>query len=191
MTNESQSLDVQLKDVLRAYRDSFTNKTYSEENDDSDPLMEVFGLTPDRKRENRQYWGRELGMCWQLLVTKVLSYSSLEYKPAIKIGSDEPCDCCVGRDAIDTKYRIGSGDSGTLKKFKGYGKLLRDRGYQPVLLIVREDNLTAAITACVNGGWTVLQGQSSFDYVERIAGFDLREWLMECSSQKEFFVNRV
>ena len=148
-------LDTRLKDVLRAYRDSFSMKTYSEENDDSDALMDVFGITPDRKRENRQYWGRELGMCWQLLVTNVLSHHRKEYAPAIKVGDDEPCDCCVAKDAIDTKYRIGSGDSGTLKKFKSYGKLLKDSGYRPVLLIVREDNLAAAITACTTGGWTV------------------------------------
>ncbi len=116
MAKKSLSLDTKLKHVLRAYRDSFSMKTYSEENDDRDPIMDVFGSTPDRKRENRQYWGRELGMCWQLLVTNVLSHHCTEYSPAIKLGDDEPCDCCVGKDAIDTKYRIGSGDSGTLKK---------------------------------------------------------------------------
>jgi hypothetical protein len=166
-------------------------KAYSEENDDSDPLMEVFGITPDRKRENRQYWGRELGMCWQLLVTNVLSHHRKVYSPAIKIGGDEPCDCCVGKDAIDTKYRIGSGDSGTLKKFKSYGKLLKERGYRPVLLIVREDNLAAAMTACATGGWTVLQGQATFDYIKQLSGFDLREWLESCKKSGEFFINRV
>ncbi|MHB1423170.1 MAG: hypothetical protein ACYC3I_08250 [Gemmataceae bacterium] len=67
MAKKALTLDTKLKDVLRAYRDSFSMKTYSEGNNDPDPLMEVFGITPDRKRENRQYWGRELGMCWQLL----------------------------------------------------------------------------------------------------------------------------
>ena len=103
MTQDARSLDDTLKDVLRAYRDSFAIKTYSEENDDPDPLMDVFGITPDRKRENRQYWGRELGVCWQLLVTNVFSHHAQDYAPAFKIGSDEPCDCCVGQDAIDTK----------------------------------------------------------------------------------------
>ena len=125
--------------------------------------MDVFGITPSLKRENRQYWGRELGMCWQLLVTQLLSHNCRNYAPALRMGVDEPCDCCVGSDAIDTKYRIGSGDSGTLKKFKSYGKLLVQRGLRPVLLIVREDNLNAAMTACVTGGWTVLQGQQTFD----------------------------
>ena len=47
MAKKALSLDVKLKDVLRAYRDSFSMKTYSEENDDPDPLMDVFGITPD------------------------------------------------------------------------------------------------------------------------------------------------
>ncbi|HWG43204.1 MAG TPA: hypothetical protein VN688_10495 [Gemmataceae bacterium] len=191
MAKKELSLDTKLKDVLRAYRDSFSMKTYSEENDELDPLMDVFGITPDQKRENRQYWGRELGMCWQLLVTNVLSHHCKEYAPAIKIGDDEPCDCRVGTDAIDTKYRIGSGDSGTLKKFKSYGKLLKEREYRPVLLIVREDNLRAAVTACNRGGWTVFQGQATFDYIKDLSGFDLFAWLGTCKQTDDFFINRT
>lgn len=166
-------------------------KTYSEENDDPDLLMDVFGITPDRKRENRQYWGRELGMCWQLLVTNVLSHHCKEYAPAIRIGDDEPCDCCVGEEAIDTKYRVGSGDSGTLKKFKSYAKLLTERGYRPLLLIVREDNLKSAIKACTKGGWTVLQGRATFDYIEKLSGFDLTVWLKSCKNRREFFIDKA
>lgn len=191
MAKQKRSLDTMLKDVLRAYRDSFAMKTYSEENDDPDPLMDVFGITSDRKRENRQYWGRELGMCWQLLVTNVLSHHCKEYAPAIKVGEEEPCDCCVGEDAIDTKYRVGSGDSGTLKKFKSNGKLLKERDYRPILLIVREDNLKSAIKACSKGGWTVLQGRATFNYIEELSGFDLRLWLESCKSRGEFFLDKV
>lgn len=191
MAKHALSLETKLKEVLRAYRDSFSMKTYSEENDDLDPLMEVFGITPDRKRENRQYWGRELGMCWQLLVTNVLSFHCKEYTSAIKIGDDEPCDCCVGNDAIDTKYRVGSGDSGTLKKFKSYGKLLKERGYRPVLLIVREDNLNTAMTAFAAGGWIVLQGQATFDYLQEVSGFDLRSWLVSCKQSSDFFISKA
>ncbi|WP_287107899.1 MULTISPECIES: restriction endonuclease [unclassified Microcystis] len=129
-----------LKGILRQYQSSFSDKIYGEENDDYDSLMRVFGITPSLKRENRQYWGRELGMCWQRLVTEVFKANCLDYQPALKIADDQPCDCILGRDAIDTKYRIGSGDSGTLKKFKQYGKLLQERGLRPILLIVREDN---------------------------------------------------
>ncbi|SRR6266545_2951946 len=130
-------------------------------------------------------------MCWQLLVTNVFSHHAQDYAPAIKIGSDEPCDCCIGHDAVDTKYRIGSGDSGTLKKFKSYGKLLTEKKFRPVLLIVRQDNLGAAITACKAGGWNVLQGEYSFKYIRAKSQFDLKAWLERCKAQQEFFIKKA
>jgi hypothetical protein len=183
-------VDKILKKVLSDYRQAFTGKTYPEENDDLDPLMAVFGITPGVKRENRQYWGRELGMCWQLLVSKLFSNQRADYQGPIQIEDDEPCDFRVGKDAVDTKYRVGSGDSGTLKKFKAYGKLLSERGYRPVVLLLREDNLPAAITACVTGGWTVFAGKNTFEYIRKEADFDLAEWLRVCESSGEFFITR-
>ena len=179
-----------LRGILRQYQNSFNNKSYGEENDDHDPLMDVFGITPSLKRENRQYWGRELGMCWQRLVTEVFKVNCSDFSPALKVGDDEPCDCIVGIDAIDTKYRIGSGDSGTLKKFKQYGKLLPERGLKPVLLIVREDNLPAAITACNAGGWNVLQGRMSFEYIYEKSGFNLLAAFHKFAETKEFYITR-
>ena len=35
-----------LKGILRQYQSSFSDKIYGEENDDYDPLMRVFGITP-------------------------------------------------------------------------------------------------------------------------------------------------
>lgn len=165
--------------ILEKYYTSFREKTYSEENNDTDVLMDIYGITPEQKRENRQYWGRELGMMWQLIVSELCQHHCEEFKPALKIGSDEPCDLILGNDAIDTKYRIGSGDSGTLKKFKQYGQLLRDYGYRPVLLILREDNLSAAITACNHGGWTVLTGADAFNYLHAQTGIDVFQLLHE------------
>jgi hypothetical protein len=191
MAKKTPSLDSQLREVLRAYRDSFTVKSYADENDDTDPLMEVFGVTPQRKRENRQYWGRELGMCWQLLVTGVLSRRCAAYSAALKLGGDEPCDCCVDKAAIDTKYRIGSGDSGTLKKFRANGKLLQEHGYQQVLLIVREDNLVPAKAACISGGWTILEGSATFEYIKQLSRFDLLAWLQSCKASGEFLISRM
>ena len=95
------SVENKLKVILKQYQDAFNGKNYSEENEDSDILMEVFGITANLKRENRQYWGRELGMCWQRLVTEVLSSFCADYGPAIRKGNDEPCDCVVGKDAIE------------------------------------------------------------------------------------------
>lgn len=129
-----------LEQILARYQNSFTAKIYAEENEEHDILRDVFGIYPIIKKENRQYWGRELG--------------------------------------IDTKYRIGSGDSGTLKKFKSYGELLRNLNYDPVFLILRQDNLPAAITACQKGTWKVYTGDDSFEFIQTISGFDLKSFLI-------------
>ncbi len=163
--------------ILEKYYKAFKEKTYSVENNDTDVLMDIFGITPEQKRENRQYWGRELGMMWQLIVTEICRIHCSNFKSALKIENDEPCDLILGQDAIDTKYRIGSGDSGTLKKFKQYGSLLKEQGYQPILLILRENNLPAAITACNHGGWTVLIGEKAFEYLYQNTGIDIYELL--------------
>ena len=177
-----------LSDVIGRYRATFAGKIYNEENNDHDVIMDLFGITPLVKRENRQYWGRELGMCWQLIVSTLCRYRCAEYQPAQRFGADEPFDLMVGKYAIDTKYRIGSGDSGTLKKFKQYGPLLKSHNYTPVLLIVRQDNLPAAITACISGGWTVLQAEASFSFIKDITNFDLYQAL--CYLRGSFLVER-
>ena len=177
MTRDDQRLEDSLEGIVKQYQLSFTGKIYSHENEDRDLLMDVFGITPELKRENRQYWGRELGMCWQLIVSAVFNHFRNDYGPALRIGADEPCDFVIGKTAVDTKYRIGSGDSGTLKKFREYGHLLRQEGFDPVFLILREDNLPAAITACIAGSWTVHTSNATFAYIEEQSGFDLRNFL--------------
>jgi hypothetical protein len=139
--------------------------------------MDVFGISPILKKENKQYWGRELGMCWQLLVVETCRTYCSSFQPAFKVGNDEPCDLIVDGYAIDTKYRFGSGDSGTLKKFKAYGPLLRDLKYEPIILILRRDNLSSAIAACQVGTWRIYTGDASFEFIHRISGFDLKSFL--------------
>jgi hypothetical protein len=169
-----------LRIILKQYRESFIAKTYGEENDDLDPLMNVFGISPELKRENRQYWGRELGMCWQLLVSRAFEVCRKhDFAPGYRSGADEMCDLMVARMAIDTKYRIGSGDSGTLKKFRQYGRKLRSLGFEPVLLILRSDNLPAAIQACAAGGWRTLIGPATFDFIKQESGFDMLKFLTD------------
>lgn len=168
-----------LEQILARYQNSFIGKIYAEENEEHDLLMDVFGISPLIKRENRQYWGRELGMCWQLLVIETCKAYCSSFQPAFRVGSDEPCDLIVNKCAIDTKYRIGSGDSGTLKKFKSYGPLLRTYNYEPILLILRKDNLPAAITACQVGTWRVYTGDASFEFIQEISEFDLKSFLTE------------
>lgn len=172
------TIEKKLDVVLDRYKTSFIDKVYSEENDDHDLLMQAFGISPMLKRENRQYWGRELGKCWESLVIEACKISPT-FQPALRIGSDEPCDLIVQNYAIDTKYRIGSGDSGTLKKFKSYGPLLRSKGYEPVFLFLREDNLPAAMTACKVGTWNIYVGKESFNFIKDISGFDLESYLIK------------
>lgn len=170
-------IDKLLLPIVKEYATSFTAKTYNEESNETDPLMELFGITQEMKTENKQYWGRELGMCFQRLVCELCKSYCANYKRGLRIGADEVCDLIVGNDAIDTKYRIGSGDSGTLKKFKSYGKELKSRRLNPVMAIVRTDNLAAAIQAGRAGGWQILQGQETFDYIRQLTGVDLQAWL--------------
>ncbi len=174
---DNSDLYERLDRTLDAYGKSFRDKIYAEENEDHDLLMNVFGITPELKRENRQYWGRELGMCWQVLVTQICKATRGDFRPAIRIGSDEPADLVIAKTAIDTKYRLGSGDSGTLKKFKQYGPLLKEMELEPVLLLLREDNLGAAINACVVGGWKVLTGDRTLDFLKMETGVDVRDYL--------------
>jgi hypothetical protein len=177
-----------LKAVLNAYHKAFTSKDYGEENDDHDVLMDVFAVSPETKRENRQYWGRELGMCWQLLVSELFQLTTADWKVGYKEGKDELCDLCSGQDAIDTKYRIGSGDSGTLKKFKAYADRLIQLEYKPVLLILRTDNLQAAINACRGSKWIIYQGEQTFEYIRTRTNVDLKAWLLALG--KEYHVDR-
>ncbi len=177
-----------VKKILNTYYKSFMRKTYREENEESDFLMNVYGITPELKRENRQYWGRELGMLWQRIVVDLAEHHCDDFQPAVKCGEDEPCDLVIGQDAIDTKYRVGSGDSGTLKKFKQYGRYLIENKYRPVFLIVRQDNLPAAITAAEKGGWTVYTGKDTIDYIRRKIGVNIVEFLSQYGD--EFLIDK-
>jgi hypothetical protein len=183
-------IDDKLTQILKKYQDNFSEKVYVDDYDSTDVLMEAFGITQELKSENKQFWGRQLGMCWQLLVVELCRNACRDFGDAIRFGNDEPCDLVLGTDAIDTKYRIGSGDSGTLKKFKQYGDILKEKGYRPVLLFLREDNLPAAMTACQTGGWSVYTGKSTFDYINEKTGFDLLEWLVFHKDKQTFFINR-
>lgn len=170
-------INIFLESIIKQYQASFSSKVFLEETLAEDELMQVFGITQEIKAGNKQYWGRELGMCWQRLIVELFKNSRDDYRPPIKEGKDEICDLIVGTDAIDTKYRIGSGDSGTLKKFRQYGTKLRQLNFRPILLILRQDSLPHAIKACVTGGWIVKSGDDAYQYIYEITQFDLKIWL--------------
>jgi hypothetical protein len=57
------AIDDDLDTILSRYQKALSAKTYAIETDIHDALMNVFGISALQKRQNRQYWGRELGMC--------------------------------------------------------------------------------------------------------------------------------
>ncbi len=179
-----------LSEVMFRYQTDFSQKQYADNLDNTDVLMSAFGITQSLKRENKQYWGRQLGKCWEMLVVSLCEKLCDDFQPPLRAGSDVPCDLILGRDAIDTKYRIGSGDSGTLKKLKNYAQLLTERGFNPVMLFLRENNLPAAMTAVNTGGWEILTGQDTFDYIYQRTNFDMQAWLEYHTQQQTFFINR-
>ena len=179
-----------LLSIVQKYAENFSGKSYRDESEEIDVLMEAFGISQELKRENKQYWGRELCMCWQLLVTEVFRNTCKDFSPARTYGADEPVDFFVGKEAVDTKYRVGSGDSGTLKKFKQYGEMLVSEGLTPVFLFLRTDNLNAALAACKVGGWTIYMGEDSFEYIRSKSGFDLKQWLIDLKVNKLHLITR-
>ena len=183
-------ISASLSSVLLHYQSDFSQKQYVDTLHNTDILMNAFGITQSLKRENKQYWGRQLGKCWESLVVSLCQLSCKDFRPPMRIGADEPCDLIIGTDAIDTKYRVGSGDSGTLKKLKNYAHLLIEHGFNPVMLFVRENNLPAAMTAVTTGGWEILTGKDTFEYLRQHTNFDLYGWLQEHIDRRTFFINR-
>jgi len=183
-------IEDKLNDVLSRYSESFTAKTYSDDFNDTDLLMDAFGITQELKSENKQYWGRELGKCWENLLRDLFEATCADFEPPKRFGADEPADFFCGKDAIDTKYRVGSGDSGTLKKFESYGKLLTEEGYRPVFLFLRTDNLQAALSKMDAGGWIKYMDEDTFTYVKEKTGFDLKSWLIKLKEDEIFKIDR-
>lgn len=180
-----------LKLVLDKYSVNFSEKVYEDDYNDTDLLMNAFGITQELKSENKQYWGRELGKCWENLLRDLFEATCKDFQPPIKFGKDEPADFFIGKEAIDTKYRVGSGDSGTLKKFELYGKMLKKKGYKPVFLFLRNDNLPSALSKMEAGGWKRYTDDDTFDYIKNKTGFDLKEWLIKLEKDGTYKIKRV
>ena len=172
-------LEESLETILANYQGSFGAKTFLEETTQTDLLMDVFGLTQEIKSGNKQYWGRELGKCWERLIIATFRALVPDWTPGINDKGEEICDLTGKGDAIDAKYRVGSGDSGTLGKFRRNAVKLLEMDLRPVMLILRGDNLPAAMSACASGGWVVIVGDDSFTYLRERTGFDLEQWLRD------------
>lgn len=183
-------IEDELSEVLGKYSKNFTAKIYNDDFNDTDVLMEAFGITQELKSENKQYWGRELGKCWENLLRDLFKATCADFEPPKRFGNDEPADFFCGKDAIDTKYRVGSGDSGTLKKFESYGKLLTGKGYRPVFLFLRTDNLQSALSKMDAGGWVKYMDEDTFTYIQEKTGFDLKSWFIKLKEDETFKIDR-
>ena len=187
----AKNIENKLKSILKDFSEKFSEKIYLDDFDDTDLLMDAFGITQKLKSENKQYWGRELGKCWENLLKDLFEATCDDFQPPMKFGKDEPADFFVGKDAIDAKYRVGSGDSGTLKKFESYGKLLKRKGFKPIFLFLRTDNLPAALSKMDAGDWKKYAGDDTFDYILKKTGFDLKEWLEKLGKNNTFKIKRI
>ncbi len=163
-------------DLLGRYRESFCAKLAEVpacEVPEEDLLMQVFGITSEMKMAERQYWGRELGMCWERLV-HAHARCHPAYEPPFRDDGDAPCDFIVGGCAVDTKYRFGSGDSGTQKKLRDYAGRLQAAGFTPVMLVLREDNLPGALESLARAGWDVRRGEAAFEWIRTNLNVDVQ-----------------
>jgi len=186
----SSKIEDKLIETLDKYFQNFGNKVYQNNFDDTDVLMNAFGITQELKSENKQYWGRELGKCWENILRDLFEVTCLDFQPPKRFGNDEPADFFCSKDAIDTKYRVASGDSGTHKKFEQYGNLLKKNGYNPIFLILRTDNLQTALNKMRVGNWKIYTGEETFDYIKTKTNFDLKQWLIKLEKAGTYKIQR-
>lgn len=154
---------------------------------DSDFLMQALGVTPADKAVNAQLVGRTLGTVWERLVRAAVksaptgTYGGRVLRPGTRT---ELCDLQLDTSdvefCVDAKYRLGSGDSKTLRSIRQAGQQLREAGKEPLLLVLREDSNPVALAACST--WTILTGEDSLAWVREHCGCDLRELITSCRS---------
>lgn len=171
------SLTKGLDATLSRYRSSFADKVFEEKIAKSDPLMEVFGLTPEEKSKNPQYWGRELGKMWELLVLDICLHHTISATRPSDGDERQPCDVVVDGIGLETKYRSGSGDTNFQKKIRSSGKVLAETGLQPILLFFRDDNLPQVLGTARRSGWLFYQGEQTFDFIRDRFAFDIAAYL--------------
>ncbi|MNU30449.1 hypothetical protein D3C71_189490 [compost metagenome] len=172
-----QDLLESLDRILVDYRDRFRKKKFTVKPERDDLLMRVFKITPEIKKRNMQYWSRHLGFAWEKLLKAALSEADKTAVFPLPGDKQKPCDMIAGEMAIDAKYRIGSGDSGTLQKLQKNGRILHELGYKPVLLIFRDDSLASSLAAARGGGWTIYEDKHALVHAETLFNFDMSAYL--------------
>lgn len=165
--------------IIGGYREAFSRKDFGDELPVSDLLMDAFGITPETKRENAQYWGRELGSVWQRLVFESFKHVDKSTRTPPKQCPVHPCDVVTRGFGIEVKYRIGSGDAPFIKNLEANASVFTARGESPVLLVFREDSLATNIKRAGRAGWTVKAGAESLAFLLEHTGCDLEAFLRD------------
>lgn len=163
--------------VLDGFRAKFAAKRFKARRDEPDILMEVFGITPEVKRKNPQYWSRELGSCWEGLIVAACQRMGVPHRVPEKGCNVTPCDLVIRNIAIEIKYRVGSGDAPTLRNLKSNGQVLNAAGYETILLLLRDDSLPGALQRARTGGWKTLEACEAFAFIQDQVGVDLKAYL--------------
>jgi hypothetical protein len=176
----------QLRQILLSYQTSFSSQQTTADTRDPDILMKLFGVTSDTQKENRQFWGRHLGVCWEKLVTTLFKSTVPNVQGGYRQGRKTLCDLIAGTNAIDTKYRIATSQPAVRAELQRHGGILQAAGYNPVLLVLREDNLRDATQQCEKGGWRIYAGAAAFEFINAETGTDLYQWLTSLDGQFAF-----
>jgi hypothetical protein len=164
-----------LKNLVESYKLSFEKKILNHKHFKQDDIMNLFNKNQYDLLLNKQYWHREFGKFYEKYV-KIIAKSKLKYNDSPKYKKYDLCDLVIDNFAIDTKYRIGSGDSGTVRKLKFYGEQLIKLNYKPILLIFRDDNLEGTIKS-LSKEWNVLTGDNSNKFIIEHLDFDIKKSL--------------
>ena len=93
-------IEEKLNLIFNKYKTSFDNKVLSKEKTTTDLIMKIFNKTQNDVDINKQYWNREFGKYFEYTVSSIFSITRDDFKPGLRIKSDEVCDCIIGNLAI-------------------------------------------------------------------------------------------
>ena len=170
-------------EVFAKQEQLFQAKEHDNSLPEEDVLMKRFEITSLDKLTNKQYYNRELGKVFETLCKKTFRHKHNDRckdAPIVKKKGGrtyEPFDLIFDNYAIDFKYRLGSGDSGTLNRLRKSVLWALEKGYEPVYLILREDNLDPVLKALQRLGARIIQGEDTFRFIEEESGVNLREYI--------------
>ena len=144
--------------LITKYQQKLNNLPYDHEIR-SDEFSDLFDIPTHISKQGRN---RVLGAAFEDFVIDNLEYNSGKIYDEVH-HRRELADACVGKYALEIKDRANMNDAKMLRGIKSIGKSLKEKGYQPVALICREDNSDAFLSAASD--YLIIQG------FEEVCGF--------------------